>query len=241
MLSILLLSQGWADSTDDHFSVDDPETQRIAKQEYEQGTIDFRAKRYRDALQRYMRVYRIKPYPNLVYNMARAFEELKEYGDAADYYERYLEMKPDAEDRQEVELSITTLRRMEKVGTTPDPAVSAGADRGINQRRVGWITIGTGGALLLGSVIFGVRAINLTSDLETLSRNGDRSQFRDVEQSRDVSALTSDIFTITGSVAVGVGLFFLLSPATSEATPPQASTSLHWGIGPRSVTLQGVF
>ena len=57
----------------------DKEKLEIARSEYKTGLADFKAKRYRDALKRFNRVYRLQPHPNLVYNMARSFEELKEY------------------------------------------------------------------------------------------------------------------------------------------------------------------
>ena len=90
----------------------------IARREYKLGLIDFKQKRYREALKRFIRVYRLQPHPNLVYNMARSFEELKEYQSAAEYYRKYLKIEPDSPDRAQIEITIET---MEKLAQKPTP------------------------------------------------------------------------------------------------------------------------
>lgn len=227
---------GQAPDKEEYFSVGDPEKQRIARQEYAEGTKAFKEGRFQDAVQSFMRVYRIKPYPNLVYNMARAFEELKEYSDAADYYERYLTMKPDAKDRSEVELTISTLRRLIEKDKTHQPS----GQKSQLKQRLGWGGVAAGGALFVGSVVFGVRAIQLNSDLRSLSKGDDLQAFESTERSRNSSALLSDIFTVSGSVLVGVGLFLALSSDQSEEMS-QESARLGINFGPSSISVHGVF
>ncbi len=80
-----------------------------AKSAYEAGVAHFRAGRYADAIAEFNKAYRVAPNPVLVFNMARAFEELKDFASATRFYKRYLEMAPDAQDRPVVEESIRTL------------------------------------------------------------------------------------------------------------------------------------
>ncbi len=80
-----------------------------ARRAYLAGVEHFREKRYSDAIAEFNKAYRIDPNPVLVFNMARAFEELKDYGPAVEFYKKYLEMAPQAEDRPQVEATIRTL------------------------------------------------------------------------------------------------------------------------------------
>lgn len=80
-----------------------------AKAAYEAGVVHFKAGRFADAIAEFNKAYRIAPNPVLVFNMARAFEELKDFASATRFYKRYLEMAPQAEDRPVVEESIRTL------------------------------------------------------------------------------------------------------------------------------------
>ncbi len=81
---------------------------------YEAGVGHFEAGRYADAIREFNKAYRADPNPVLVFNMARAFEELKEYASAIEFYRRYLEMSPDAEDRAAVEDALRTLELLQK-------------------------------------------------------------------------------------------------------------------------------
>ena len=85
-----------------------------AKAAYRQGVEFFKNKQFADAIREFNKAYRLDPNPVLVFNMARAFEELKQYGSAIEYYRKYLEMSPNAPDRPTVEDSIRTLEILQK-------------------------------------------------------------------------------------------------------------------------------
>lgn len=91
-----------------------------AAQAYEAGVVHFKAKRYADAIAEFNKAYRIAPNPVLVFNMARAFEELKEYDSAVEFYQRYLDMQPEATDRAAVEDAIRTLELLSKREKAPE-------------------------------------------------------------------------------------------------------------------------
>ncbi len=80
-----------------------------AVQAYKAGREHFKGKRFADAILEFNKAYRLDPNPVLVFNMARSFEELKEYRSAIEYYRKYLEMSPKAKDRIQVEESLRTL------------------------------------------------------------------------------------------------------------------------------------
>jgi len=70
----------------------------------------FRAREYRPAIQEFELAARLVPSADLWFNIARAHEELGDYGDAADYYQRYLRDRVDPPDGDAVRERITALR-----------------------------------------------------------------------------------------------------------------------------------
>jgi len=93
--------------------------QEAAAAAYKKGVGYFKEKRFSDAIREFNKAYRLDPNAVLVFNMARAFEELKEYASAIEFYRKYLEMAPDAQDRASVEESIRTLELLAKPVKTP--------------------------------------------------------------------------------------------------------------------------
>jgi hypothetical protein len=80
-----------------------------------------------------------------------------------------------------------------------------------------------GGALLIGSVVTGVLALNEKADLDdrcTLGETGDQCDptLSDTRDSAETLAIVTDVLWITGTVAVGTGLLlYLLSDGDEES------------------------
>lgn len=91
-----------------------------AAEAYKAGVEHFKAKRYVDAIAEFNKAYRIAPNAVLLFNKARAFEELKEYDSAIEFYRRYLDMEPEATDRAAVEDAIRTLELLSKREKAPE-------------------------------------------------------------------------------------------------------------------------
>lgn len=85
------------------------EAETPAQAAYRAGVEHFKASRFEDAIREFNKAYRLDPNPVLVFNMARAFEETRQYSSAIEFYRRYLAMAPESPDRQAVEDSIRTL------------------------------------------------------------------------------------------------------------------------------------
>ena len=86
-----------------------PAAETPAQAAYRAGVEHFKASRFEDAIREFNKAYRLDPNPVLVFNMARAFEETRQYSSAIEFYRRYLAMAPESPDRQAVEDSIRTL------------------------------------------------------------------------------------------------------------------------------------
>jgi tetratricopeptide (TPR) repeat protein len=86
------------------------EAAREARAQFMAGVEHFRARRYREALRAFGAAAQLVPSADLWFNIARAHEELSEYEEAIDHYQRYLRDRVDPPDRQEVEGHIAVLR-----------------------------------------------------------------------------------------------------------------------------------
>jgi tetratricopeptide (TPR) repeat protein len=158
-----------------------PPEARVA---YDAGVEHFRAGRYADAIAEFNKAYRVAPNPVLVFNMARAFEELKDFGSATTFYKRYLEMAPEAPDRRVVEESIRTLEllaaRQEKpaqglliVRSKPD-----GASVLINGRPAGSTPLKV--ELGVGKHFVAIEQVGFTRDIRELNIDKDQQLEHDV-------------------------------------------------------------
>ncbi len=65
-----------------------------AHQEFMAAQADFGAGRYEPALDHLQRAYALAPHPELLFNIARCYEELHHRGKAVDAYDRYLAVQP---------------------------------------------------------------------------------------------------------------------------------------------------
>ncbi len=86
-----------------------------AKRRFEEGKVEFDAKRFAPALELFKQSYAIAPYPALLFNIGRCQEELGLYTDAIDTFQRYLAVHPEAEVRNK----LTSLRK--KLASSPTP------------------------------------------------------------------------------------------------------------------------
>jgi tetratricopeptide (TPR) repeat protein len=90
-----------------------------ARQEFAEGRRQFDAGAYEVALEHLQRAYALAPYPALLFNIARCFEELGRVGAAVDAYERYLAVQSEDHSARE---RLAALRRQLATGTAPPPS-----------------------------------------------------------------------------------------------------------------------
>ena len=204
-----------------------PAAQAEAAKYYDAGVTLFKAKDYQGAIVEFTKAYRIDPSPTLVFNMARAFEEMKRFGPAKEFYERYLELAPDAKDRPQVEATIAALGHLEGQQKKPLPAPTAKPDPvAINNKQPvpgavtpqaggapwGWIAIGTGVAALGGFAALGVLANQQADELDKLERDPRRTPaaWDDAQDKGAGYALGADILLGVSIAAVATGAALLI-------------------------------
>src|SRR5262249_61136022 len=108
---------------------DEPDS---AKAHYEKAQQLYATGNYDEAIAEYQEAYRLKPHPNVLYNIAQAYERLLDYAQSVTWFERYLaEAPPDAPERVIVENRLKILRNLParvSVTTIPEHVHASIAD-----------------------------------------------------------------------------------------------------------------
>ena len=103
-----------------------------AKAHYEKAQQLYATGNYDEAIAEYQEAYRLKPHPNVLYNIAQAYERLLDYAQSVVWFERYLAEAPkDAVERPVVENRLRILRNLPariSVTTIPEKVHAALVD-----------------------------------------------------------------------------------------------------------------
>lgn len=149
------------------------------EQLYEDGRKDYRLGRFKDAIDKWEKAYAIAELPLLLYNIALAYRQLYDVSaDVEDLRRGKVVLKNflvvaerdadvDPADAKLLMEEIDGLIETAETGTTPsepvddppdppDPVPPAGEDPGKTFRLAGAITMGAGGAVIVGGVVLGV-------------------------------------------------------------------------------------
>ncbi len=86
---------GEGDAHDEGASPEDPQAAQRARERFQAGMEHFEAHRYRDAIHEFELAASLVPSADIWFNIARAWEELREFEPAIEYYQRYLRDRVD--------------------------------------------------------------------------------------------------------------------------------------------------
>lgn len=164
-LSLALLASSSAASP-----LPDPDTE-VAMREFEAGAELYRQRRYEGAIARFEAAWKLKPLPLFDYNIARCYDRLGRWGDAADAYERYLAVAaPGGSEAALVADRVAVLRaraRDDARAKLPAPVavaavatpVSSAPDLAGPRKRAGgwrWWVAGSAGVAVVGGAVVGL-------------------------------------------------------------------------------------
>jgi tetratricopeptide (TPR) repeat protein len=107
LVCLLSTTIGWAQ--DPSAQADDPDTQ-ASQRHLERGRALSDEGRYDDAIAEFDLALKLKPLPELLFNIARTEERRENWAAAADAYEKYLQELPGAPDAAELQKRIGVLR-----------------------------------------------------------------------------------------------------------------------------------
>jgi len=239
LLGAALGAPAWAADRD---GSEDAESQR-AEQTFREAVSAFASGRYHTAIDLFAAADRIRPRPELSFDIARSYDKLGDDSSALGFYREYLRRAGHPSDEAEVEHRVQVLEsRLADHGVQASPLLAAPAatiappppprvaeparpDRAdrpgethdsATLRTLGWVSLGVAAAAFGGAVVF-----------EVMRSDAERTAAREPEQiafSRDVSTMDHDrtaarVFAGVG-VALGVtGGALLLFGRTSPARP----------------------
>lgn len=112
MLAVAALILSWPPSGT--AQVDSASQREAARGHFEAAERHFVARRFREAIREFQLAQSKLPTAELHFNIARCHEELGEYRQAVEHYEKYLRDKVDAPDADDVAARITGLRELER-------------------------------------------------------------------------------------------------------------------------------
>jgi tetratricopeptide (TPR) repeat protein len=197
------------------------------------------AGRYRDALVELKAALELDPNSaDLLYNVARVYENLRQFDEAIAFYQRYAEALPidNTEERQRTDKTIGRLQgakrefeqqqrlEHEQAAQSPAPSGVGRADF------VFWLTGGAAIALLAAGSVTGVMALRRSDEVGpfVVGQTGTFARRQQLAHQAEQLALTTDVLLGSGVAAfAGALLLFLLrdaEPATSREADEQSAT-----------------
>jgi len=156
-----------------------PAAKAIAKKAYEQGTAHYKKAEWDLAIEQFEICQQNFPQPVFLYNIAQAHNKAGRPKPALEYYKKYLEAAPTAQNRADVEQIITELSAQVEPPKPPPPEVKTFPEApavepppqnqpppksgGLSKKTWYIIAGAAGGAVLVGTAIglgvyFGTRA-----------------------------------------------------------------------------------
>jgi len=214
-----------------------------AAAEYQIGREHFEAGRYRYAIEHLERAVSLDPNsPTLVYNVARVYELLGDFGNAIRYYQLFVRMLgPDETDEarrvtEVIERLEGAQREAQENAPPPQPA-DTHLDRPVlvEERGVAdtafWLTAGGSALLLAGGGVLGVLALMNKNSADCTV--GDQCTL--VERDNHAAAarnlaLGADILLITGGVAaIAAVLLYSLRTRMVETYPQYEGMTAFFG------------
>lgn len=207
-----------------------PTAEDKARSAYEEGRTAFEAERFEAALGHFERAYLLDNAPPLLFNMARACEEMGRAAKAVYYYELYLDRLPEASDRVDVERRIARMKALLAAETAAAVTVEpATGPEPTSLRPWAYVTLGAGAVALGVGGYQGARAAQHEDDHRSADDPADAAQARDDGESAVTAANVA--YAVGGALlATGAALFVLEPDArtTVALTPGGAVWSIRW-------------
>jgi len=243
-----LLCSAGSHAADDHGLLD--EARRI----HAVGAAHFGAGRHAAAIRAFRAALELADRPSLHFNLACALEAGGQVADAVAEYRLYLETRPEAPDRADVEALIAWLEagasplELGRRAARPGPPVHLGGDLGaapplpplvdlgplslpaVSASPVpGYLTLGGAALAALTAGWFGIQAVRADAEFDAARLRVDSSQERsrvsELAQTARRQALYADAAAAGAVVATALGTWLLLREPDSDPASPAGSAA----------------
>jgi len=221
----------------------------------EAGAKYYSARSYRLAIEKFIEAYAIDHDPNLLFNIARCYEELGETAAAIEKYEAFIAAPgADASGRLRAEESLRALRGLPVEGTdekekeapasTPDAEGGSGAE----PSTVGvlpWVALGGGVVVAgLGATFYALGASD-HAEVTSAPGYGDPSTVYPMTESEATALVESgNTKKVVGAIGLGLGgaliaTSVVLFVTAGKSGPARESSALRFTVdpGPRRLSL----
>ena len=231
----------------------------------EEGAAFYAARDYRHAIEKFIQAYAVDGDPNLLYNIARCYEELGETDAAIEKYEAFIKTPgADARGRQRARESLTALRETAQAARTspasrsPSPASQepSGSGTGVADHADAphgpsywpWVALGGSVASAALGTTFYLMGVSDHNKVTGAQGFGDpnavtgmtRRQAQDLVDSGDSKKLIGGIsLGLAGALAATYVVLLVTEDRPSVSEGP--SLALDWSPSGSSLTLQGRF
>lgn len=243
-----------------------PANQASVAQLNEEGAAFYAARDYRRAIEKFIQAYAIDEDPNLLFNIARCYEELGEIDAAIEKYENFLKTPgADTRGRQRARESLASLRASKEApvddtapATSFAAATQAEPQRSGSQETAGaeesslmpWLTLGGSVAFAAVGTTFYILGASDHSEVTDARGYGDPTVIapltrRDAEELVDAGDTKKLIGGISFGLAGALAATYVVLLVTGDETRAEPEPSLGFSLLPSpdgtSVTVQGSF
>lgn len=135
-----------------------------ARQLYQSAERHFAARRYQLAYDQMKEAYRLSKLPDLLFNLGKMAAEMGRRRDAVAHLELYLKVRPDAQDRAEVEAQLAQQRKKLAAEESVLAPVVGGGESGSGARPGGEVAPGSKPAVAPGDASAGVPLVAVRAE-----------------------------------------------------------------------------
>ncbi len=218
-----------------------------ARMRFELGRRYYDTGRFADAAREFEESARLSGRTELLYNLFLAYRDAGEDEHAIDTLRRYIESLDAGERRTQLESRLHVMEERfhststaEPTGTATEPTGTATETTGTATETTGtttaatdatqpassgagglgvvpWLVIGVGGALIVGSVVTGVLALDARSTLDRMctADGACPAGYESTRSSGQALSITTDVLWIAGGLAAATGIVLAIVDATS--------------------------
>ena len=197
------------------------------------------------AIEDFKKAYELRAEPNILYNIARLYEEAGKFEEAVAYYDQFvvlpgidIESRQDALTRLKTLREILALRKKDEPKADPEPGPKPGPEakpKPEPDRTMAYIFLGTGAGALVGSGVFALLTQSAHASFQSAPTLEER---RSAASSGSTYGALSDGLLVGGVALATLGVIFWATASPEQApSSPSPGARLAPVLGPDRVGL----